>query len=123
MTTKRKPPLARDPVLDGYAKQIRVLAKRTVDDLVKIGELLAKAKKRAGHGNYLPWLERELGWSPTGRKISSISSRFHARPNSEKFGICLPPRSTCWRKRVRRKRPSTPSSSVPKQVRSSWCRP
>jgi len=64
MTTKRKPPLARDPVLDGYAKQIRVLAKRTVDDLVKIGELLAKAKKRAGHGNYLPWLERELGWSP-----------------------------------------------------------
>jgi hypothetical protein len=64
MTTKRKPPLARDPVLDGYAKQIRTLAKRTVNDLVKIGELLAKAKKRAGHGNYLPWLERELGWSP-----------------------------------------------------------
>lgn len=59
-----KPPRARDRVLDDYAKQIRAIAKRTVDDLVKIGELLTKAKKRAGHGHYLSWLERELRWSP-----------------------------------------------------------
>jgi Protein of unknown function (DUF3102) len=61
---KHKPLIERDRVLDGYAKQIRAIAKRTVDDLVKIGELLAKAKRRAGHGHYLSWLERELGWSP-----------------------------------------------------------
>jgi len=59
----RRRPLADDPVLARYAKQIRGLAKRTVDDIIKIGALITKAKKRAGHGGYLPWLDRELGWS------------------------------------------------------------
>ena len=59
MTTKRKPPLARDPVLERYAKRIRVLAKRTADNIIEIGELFEKVKKRVGHGGWLPWLEHE----------------------------------------------------------------
>jgi hypothetical protein len=55
-------PLA-DPILARYAKQIRAIAKRTVNDIVRIGELLKKAKKRLKHGDYLLWLDRELRWS------------------------------------------------------------
>jgi hypothetical protein len=58
-----KQPRARDRVLDGYAKQIRRFAKRTVDDIVKIAELLEKAKKRLPHGEFLPWTAREFEWS------------------------------------------------------------
>jgi len=63
MTIKRKPPRARDRVLDGYAKQIRRFAKRTIDDVAKIADLLEKAKKRLPHGEFLPWTAREFGWS------------------------------------------------------------
>jgi hypothetical protein len=56
-------PSRNDPVLARYAKQIRAIAKRTVSDIIKIGAILSKAKKRA-RGGYLLWLDRELGWSP-----------------------------------------------------------
>jgi hypothetical protein len=52
-----------DKVLAGYAKQIRSLLKRTVKDVIKIGMVLTRAKDRAGHGNWLPWLDAEFGWS------------------------------------------------------------
>ena len=77
MSSKRTKTLAQaDPILAGYAKEIRArdkrlcaLAKRTVDDIDKIGELLTKAKWRIRrHGDdWLPWLDREfrrqLRWS------------------------------------------------------------
>ena len=54
---------ADNSVLRRHAEEIRSLAKRTVEDILKIGRLLTDAKKRIPHGGWLPWLDRELGWS------------------------------------------------------------
>lgn len=42
---------------------IRALGKRVVGDIIEIGRRLAAAKEIAGHGGWLPWIEREFGWS------------------------------------------------------------
>ena len=52
-----------DDLLRQHAEEIRSLAKRTVEDIIKIGRLLTDARKRMPHGGWLPWLEREFGWS------------------------------------------------------------
>jgi protein gp37 len=46
-----------------HAAAIRALGKRVVADIVEIGRRLTEAKRLAGHGNWLPWLDREFGWS------------------------------------------------------------
>jgi protein gp37 len=46
-----------------HAKQIRTLGKRVIGDVIEIGRRLAECKERCGHGNWLPWLDREFGWS------------------------------------------------------------
>ena len=45
------------------ADRIRFLGKRVVGDLIEIGGLLTESKADLGHGNWLPWLEQEFGWS------------------------------------------------------------
>jgi hypothetical protein len=56
-----------DLVLDEHVAQIRKLGKRIVEDVVEIGRRLTECKKILrqilGHGNWLPWLDQEFGWS------------------------------------------------------------
>ena len=52
-----------NPALAEHATAIRALGKRVVDDVIEIGRHLSEAREIAGHGNWLPWLEREFGWS------------------------------------------------------------
>jgi hypothetical protein len=49
--------------LSAHANQIRKLSKRIVSDAIAIGRHLIDAKRLAGHGCYLKWLDREFGWS------------------------------------------------------------
>ena len=42
---------------------IKALGKRVVADVIEIGARLSECKVLAGHGNWLPWLNREFGWS------------------------------------------------------------
>jgi hypothetical protein len=56
-------PVADDLFLAEKATAIRALGKRVIADVIEIGRLLAEAKERCGHGNWLPWLDREFGWS------------------------------------------------------------
>jgi Protein of unknown function (DUF3102) len=59
--------------LNDCANHIRAIGKRAFEDVVEIGRILTKAKSLAGHGNWLPWLQRELGWSgETARKWMSL---------------------------------------------------
>jgi hypothetical protein len=51
-----------DLILAQNAEVIRALGKRVVGDIIEIGRRLTDAKQIAGHGNWLPWLEREFGW-------------------------------------------------------------
>ena len=52
-----------DPVLAEHAAAIRALGKRVVGDVTEIGARLTECKRIAGHGNWLPWLKREFGWT------------------------------------------------------------
>lgn len=55
------------------AAAIRTIGKRAVCDLIEIGRLLTDAKLLAGRGNWLPWLDREFGWSDeTARKWMNV---------------------------------------------------
>jgi hypothetical protein len=57
------PPASPDPVLAEHVSAIRTLGRRTVENVIEIGRRLTECKKLVGHGNWLPWLEREFGWS------------------------------------------------------------
>jgi len=54
-----------DVVLAEHAAVIRALGKRVVGDIIEIGRRLAEAKRIAGHGNWLTWLEGDLRWKET----------------------------------------------------------
>jgi N6-adenosine-specific RNA methylase IME4 len=56
-------PLPTQPALAEHAAEIRRLGTRVFGDLLEIGRRLTECKRIAGHGNWLPWLEREFGWS------------------------------------------------------------
>jgi Protein of unknown function (DUF3102) len=51
-----------DAVLAEHAAAIKALGKRVVSDLIEIGRRLTEVKQIVGHGNWLPWLDREFGW-------------------------------------------------------------
>jgi hypothetical protein len=46
-----------------HAEAIRVLGRQTAANIIEIGRRLTEAKELAGHGGWLPWLDREFGWS------------------------------------------------------------
>ena len=46
-----------------HADTIRAIGKRVVSDVNEIGRRLKECKKLLGHGNWLPWLKREFGWT------------------------------------------------------------
>lgn len=45
------------------AKEIKALEKRTIEDVVDIGELLQEASEQCEHGEYQDWLKLNFGWS------------------------------------------------------------
>ena len=49
------------------ATEIRRLGKTVIADVIEIGRLLTRCKveckERYGHGHWLPWLDREFGWT------------------------------------------------------------
>jgi hypothetical protein len=49
--------------LSEHAIAIRDLGKRSIDNVIEIGRLLAEAKAIAGHGEFGPWLDREFRWT------------------------------------------------------------
>jgi len=51
------------PVLDEHADSIRDIGKRVIADIIEIGRRLTECKKLLDHGNWLPWLEPEFGWT------------------------------------------------------------
>src|SRR6516225_1797036 len=57
------PTPANQALLSEHAAEIRALGKRALADLIEIGRLLTECKRICGHGNWLPWLEREFGWT------------------------------------------------------------
>lgn len=59
------------------AEAIRVLGKRVIGDIIEIGNRLIAVKQCLDHGKWLPWLEREFGWSErTARNYIAVAQLF-----------------------------------------------
>lgn len=57
--------------------QIRILMRRTAQDIVEIGQRLASIKEKLGHGYYLDWLETEFdGHRDTASKFMQVAKEF-----------------------------------------------
>ena len=58
-------------------EEIRVLVRRSAQDIIDIGAKLIDVKARLGHGNFGPWLEAEFGWSqPTAWRFMNVADKF-----------------------------------------------
>ncbi len=61
--------------LAAKSEAIRRLVKTVLRDVVEIGQHLVEAKRACGHGNWLPWLEREFNWTErTAQRFMRVSS-------------------------------------------------
>jgi hypothetical protein len=49
--------------LPQIAHAIRALERKTIQNVIEIGKLLCEASEQCAHGEYMPWLKREFGWS------------------------------------------------------------
>jgi hypothetical protein len=69
-----EPSARENPILAEHVNAIRALGKQAVEDVVEIGCRLTACKKLVGHGNWLPWLKHEFGWSDqTARNFMRIA--------------------------------------------------
>jgi len=67
-----------------HAAVIRALGRRVVGDIVEIGRRLIDAKEIAGHGNWLPWLDREFGWTDkTAERFINVAGKSDKLSNLE----------------------------------------
>jgi hypothetical protein len=65
------------------AEAIRVLGKRVVGDIIEIGQRLIAVKQRLPHGQWLPWLEDEFGWTArTATNYMAIADAFGSNSES-----------------------------------------
>jgi Protein of unknown function (DUF3102) len=77
-----------DPILVEHADAIRALGKRVIADVIEIGRRLVECKRICGHGNWLPWLDREFGWSAdTAERFIQISALANEIPQVAEFAI------------------------------------
>jgi hypothetical protein len=70
-----------EPDVRAFVKEretlIREMAKRTAQGIVLIGQWLTEVKERLPHGEWLPWLKTEFGWSqPTAWRFMNVYEQF-----------------------------------------------
>ena len=84
-----------DPIPADHIAEIRRLGKRAVEDVIEIGRRLAECRDVVGHGNWLPWLDREFGWSEaTARNFMRVHEL--AKTKSANFADLNLPISTLY---------------------------
>lgn len=61
-------------VVQQRTEEIKVLVRRSAQDIIDIGSKLIDVKARLGHGNFGGWLESEFGWSDqTARRFMHVA--------------------------------------------------
>ena len=59
------------------AERIRERVKKTVEDIIEVGNDLLAVKEALEHGQFGPWLRAEFGWSErTAQNFMSVAERF-----------------------------------------------
>ena len=66
------------------ADRIRERLKKTMEDLIEVGTDLLAVKEALPHGQFLPWLKAEFGWSErTAQNFMSVAERFKSAKFAE----------------------------------------
>ncbi len=81
---------ALDPDASAYVQaqrdRIKVLARRSAEDIVEIGTALRAVKARLPHGRFGAWLKTEFGWShQTARRFMQVAEAFPEIAHGERF--------------------------------------
>jgi hypothetical protein len=59
------------------ADRIRERVKKTVEEIIEVGNDLLAAKEALPHGQFLPWLRAEFGWSErSAQNFMSVAEKF-----------------------------------------------
>ena len=79
-----------DPATSRFVQQrtgeIRLLMKRTAQDIIELGQKLIAVKDKLGHGYFLDWLEAEFGWSyPTAARFMQVANSFNESYQIDNF--------------------------------------
>ncbi len=63
--------------LRNAADRIRERVKKTVEDIIEVGNDLLAVKDALPHGQFLPWIKAEFGWSErTAQNFMSVAEQF-----------------------------------------------
>lgn len=66
------------------ADRIRERLKKTLEDLIEVGTDLLAVKEALPHGQFLPWLKAEFGWSErTAQNFMSVAEQFKSAKFAE----------------------------------------
>lgn len=76
-------------VVQQRTEEIKVLVRRSAQDIIDIGNKLIDVKARLEHGNFGGWLDAEFGWSiPSAARFMQVADKFGNIQNYQidKFG-------------------------------------
>lgn len=63
--------------VEAATSRLHTLERQTSEAIIEIGKELIQVKADIGHGNFLPWLESEFGWSTsTATKMMQVATTF-----------------------------------------------
>ncbi len=64
-------------VVQQCTNEIKMLMRRTSQDIIDIGEKLTQVKQHLGHGNFINWLKSEFNWSRSAAtKFMQVAEQF-----------------------------------------------
>jgi hypothetical protein len=64
-------------VVQQHANEIKSLMRRTVQDIINIGQRLIEVKEQLAHGHFEAWLRAEFNWSESAaRKFMQVTRQF-----------------------------------------------
>jgi hypothetical protein len=65
------------------ADRLRLRLSRTAEDIIEIGRELIAVKDRVGHGNFLPWIDREFSMTEkSAERFMSVAKRFGGKSDT-----------------------------------------
>ncbi len=64
-------------VIQNKTSELKTLMRRSVQDIIDIGQKLIEVKEKLGHGNFSTWLKAEFGWSVrTAARFMQVATQF-----------------------------------------------
>ena len=77
--------------LEKQTAEIKVLMKRSAEDIFEIGQKLIQVKKLLKHGQFRTWLEKEFDWTVrTASRFMSVAQQFSNKKDNLSFSNFAP---------------------------------